>query len=442
MIFKHLFLTRRFFLIYLALLLVSLPVYYVKNLYVGMLVIWSLFLLISIIDAIYIYFSSYKLSVERELAEVFSLGSEHTISLSIKNESKNSLKIDIVDELPVQYQIRDHLLKTELKGGEIKVLKYKLRPTERGEYHFGHVILFLFSPLGFFRYRIKTGKPTINRVYPSVLDIKNSGLFMRHMRVMKEGNRAMRRVGSSYEFGQIKEYVRGDDIRHLNWKSTARNRQLMVNQYIEEKSQVVYNVIDKSRVMYMPFNGMSLLDYSINASLLISKAALNKDDKPGLITFSDKFGSVVKADRKPGQLMKIHEALFAQKERVTEANYELLYNGINSMVKTRSLFILYTNFESIYSMQRVLPVLRKINKKHLLLMVFFENTELENYSRKPAHNLKELYSGIVAEMAVADQHAIVNELSSHGIQCLLTQPENLSINTLNRYLSLKAKAMI
>src|SRR5690606_30354339 len=157
------------------------------------------------------------------------------------------------------------------------------------------------------------------------------------------------------------------DIRHLNWKSTARNRQLMVNQYIEEKSQVVYNVIDKSRVMYMPFNGMSLLDYSINASLLISKAALNKDDKPGLITFSDKFGSVVKADRKPGQLMKIHEALFAQKERVTEANYELLYNGINSMVKTRSLFILYTNFESIYSMQRVLPVLRKINKKHLLL---------------------------------------------------------------------------
>ena len=98
----------------------------------------------------------------------------------------------------------------------------------------------------------------------------------------------MRRIGHSYEFEQIKNYVRGDDYRSINWKATSRRGHLMVNQYEDERAQQVYNIIDKSRSMKMPFNGMSLLDYAINTSLVISNVALQKHDRAGLMTFSDK----------------------------------------------------------------------------------------------------------------------------------------------------------
>ena len=108
----------------------------------------------------------------------------------------------------------------------------------------------------------------------------------------KKGIKKMRRIGHSYEFEQIKNYVRGDDYRSINWKATSRRAQLMVNQFQDERAQQVYSMIDKSHAMKMPFNELSLMDYAINTSLVIPNVALQKHDRAGLLTFSDKIGSV------------------------------------------------------------------------------------------------------------------------------------------------------
>ncbi|MEZ5054237.1 MAG: DUF58 domain-containing protein [Chitinophagales bacterium] len=102
----------------------------------------------------------------------------------------------------------------------------------------------------------------------------------------------MRKIGHSYEFEQIKNYTSGDDIRSINWKATGRRNQLMINQYGDEKSQQIYSILDKSRAMNMPFNGLSLLDYAINTTLVISNTALHKDDKAGLLTFNEKWATL------------------------------------------------------------------------------------------------------------------------------------------------------
>jgi uncharacterized protein (DUF58 family) len=87
------------------------------------------------------------------------------------------------------------------------------------------------------------------------------------------------------EFEQIKEYVSGDDIRTLNWKASARKGGLMINNFMEEKSQQVYCIIDKGRLMKMPFDGLTLLDYAINTCLVLSNVCLRKQDRVGVITF-------------------------------------------------------------------------------------------------------------------------------------------------------------
>jgi uncharacterized protein (DUF58 family) len=257
-----------------------------------------------------------------------------------------------------------------------------------------------------------------------------------------EGIKRMRRIGNGFEFEQIRTYVQGDDYRSINWKATSRRNDLMVNQYEDERSQQVYVVIDKSRSMKMPFRGMSLLDHAINAGLALSNIILKKHDRAGLLTFSDKIGSAIKADNGPGQLHRILEALYREEERPDEANFELLYTSVRQFVGRRSLLLLFTNFESHYAMMRALPELRRINRQQVLVVVFFENTEISDYLRKSPQTVEDIYVETTARHFVNEKQRIVHELRQYGIQSILTRPENLTLDTINKYLELKAKGAI
>jgi uncharacterized protein (DUF58 family) len=194
--------------------------------------------------------------------------------------------------------------------------------------------------------------------------------------------------------------------------------------------------------MLMPFNGLSLLDYAINSSLAISNIALKKQDQVGLLCFSDKIGAVLKADRRQGQLQSILELLYKQKERNLEADFENLYLSIRNLIKTRSLLILYTNFESTYALERVKPILKKLNALHLLLIVFFENTDFDKILRSEGDGLDWSYRQILIEQAMNEKQAMVNELNTLGIQTIISKPEDLSIHTINKYLEIKSRGLI
>ena len=256
------------------------------------------------------------------------------------------------------------------------------------------------------------------------------------------GIKKIRRIGHSMEFEQIRPYVYGDDVRTLNWKATARRNDLMINAFQEEKSQSVYCLIDKGRVMKMPFEGLSLLDYAINATLVLSNIALYKQDKAGVLTFSDKFGQMLLADRRSGQMQKILDLLYRQKTRYLETDYELLYVKTKHFIKQRSLLLLFTNFETLSSMRRQLPYFRKLAKDHLLIVIFFENTELRALLDKPAVSTEEIYLKTIAEKYFYEKQQIVKELGQYGIQAMLTPPQKLTANTVNKYLELKARGMI
>jgi uncharacterized protein (DUF58 family) len=268
-------------------------------------------------------------------------------------------------------------------------------------------------------------------------------LLAHSSRIIEPGNKKIRKLGHSLEFEQIKEYVRGDDIRSVNWKATGRKGgQLMVNNYTDERSQQVYCIIDKGRVMKMPFDGLTLLDYAINAALVLSRVALLKQDKAGLITFSEQLGTFLPADNKSIQMTSLLDALYNQQTRFLESDYEKLYALVRTRLTQRSLVILFTNFESFSAMKRQLPYIRAIARNHLLLVVFFENTELQLATSAPVKDVEVLYAKTIAEKFIFEKRLIVKELQQHGIACILTTPQQLSINTINKYLEIKARQAI
>jgi uncharacterized protein (DUF58 family) len=216
----------------------------------------------------------------------------------------------------------------------------------------------------------------------------------------------------------------------------------MVNNFTDEKSQQVYCVIDKGRVMKMPFDGLSLLDYAINATLVLSRVALIRQDKAGLLTFSDQIGTFLPAGRKGMQMRHILEILYNQQTRWQETDYERLYALVRTRITQRSLIVLFTNFESLSGLERQMPFIRAIAKKHLLLVVFFENTGLQQVSQTTAEDIEGVYLKTIAEKFAYEKRLIVKELHQHGIATILTAPENLTVQTVNKYLEIKARLAI
>ena len=430
--------------------------YYVGSLLVLLFVMGHFFPIFYIIAkaSLLIYFAAVLLNgvmlfnkqnpirAERKMAERLSNGDHNKIRLTFKNNFPFEVSLNVIDEIPFQFQLRNFGIKTNLKPGEEKIENYQLRPTERGEYSFGKLNVYVNHPIGLINRRIKFDFEEEVPVYPSYIQLRKFELLAISNRLTEAGIKKIRRVSHTMEFEQIRDYVQGDDIRTLNWKATARRSHLMVNQYQDEKSQQVYCLIDMGRTMEMPFNGLSLLDYAINSSLVISNIAMYKQDKAGLLTFSKNIHNILPADRNKLQMHRILEALYRQKTNFDEADFEKVYTTIKRKIKQRSLLLLFTNFEWEVSLSRQLRFLRQLNNNHLLIVIFFKNTEVNQLVREKSASINDVYVKTIAEKLMFEKRLIVKELKKYGIQSILTEPEDLTVNTINKYLEMKAMGKI
>jgi uncharacterized protein (DUF58 family) len=441
--YKSLFISRRWYQLFVAVILLFVLAYGIPFLFtIAQLCLLSLGV-VTLLDYIVLFATREPVEVRRELSDRFSNGDLNAVKLVVRNKYPFPVSLRIIDELPDQFQERNFSLIAELKPGGERELDYALRPKQRGEYHFYNINVYIKSPFRLVVRRKIVLAGTMVRVLPSFQALKQFDLLAMSQNLAESGSKRIRKLGQSLEFEQIKEYVTGDDLRSINWKATARKGgQLMVNRFTDEKSQQVYCLIDKGRVMKMPFDGMSLLDYAINATLVLSRVALVRQDKAGLLTFADQIGTFLPAGRKSTQMSHILEILYNQQTRFQETDYEKLYALVRTRITQRSLIVLFTNFESLTGLQRQMPYIRSIARNHLVLVVFFENTGLQQVREKEADTIEEVYTQTIAEKFAYEKRLIVKELSQHGIATILTAPENLTVATVNKYLEIKARLAI
>lgn len=442
-LYQILFFTNRLYLLLGLNSLLFVLAFFFPGLYNVAIVVFIVLMALVLMDIVLLILRpSDIVSLERKASNRFSNGDDNEVLLDFYNRYPFPVFVNIIDELPFQFQERNFLLKAKVGPGTSHVFRYVLRPVERGGYHFGYSNVFVKSALGIISRRFVFNNEQAISVYPSFHQLRHFELYSYMNRLNEIGVHKRRVIGHSMEFDHIKPYTKGDDVRMLNWKASARTGNLMVNNYVEERSQQVYSIIDKGRTMKMPFNGLSLLDYAINASLVFSNVAINKGDKAGLVTFTENKVEVLPASNKKIQVNKILEMLYGQETQWQESDYEALSVQLRSSVSTRSLLMVYTNFESMSSLQRQLPFLRRLARYHLLLVVFFENTELKKITEQPAHDIEGIYKQTIAQKFAYDKKLIVKELAKYGIMSLLSTPEHLTLNVVNKYLELKSRMLI
>lgn len=439
---KNLYINNFFFFVLLGIIMLFLCAFFFPFMYRATCILVLVLGIFFLMDIMILFFARTGIEGTRITPEKLSNGDVNLINVSIKNYYTFPVSAKIIDEIPFQFQVRDFEIKRNIKASSQDEINYELRPTERGEYSFGNLNVYISSPLRLISRRFQFNKNQMVPVYPSYIQLRKYDLIAFSNNLFQYGIKKIRRIGHSMEFEQIKEYVAGDDIRTLNWKATAKKNALMVNQFQDEKSQSVYMVIDKGRVMRMPFNGLSLLDYAINATLVLSNVILKKQDKAGMFAFSKKVENRVFAEKRSSQMQKILETLYNIKTDFFESDYSRLYVDVKKNITQRSLIILYTNFETLDGLHRQLPYLKGIAKNHLLVIVFFNNTELNDLINKKTETVQEVYDKVIAEKFMFEKRLIVNELKKYGIYSVLTQPENLTLDTINKYLEIKARGIL
>lgn len=383
-----------------------------------------------------------RIAGKRLLPEKLSNGDKNPVAIYIKNNFPFPVYMEIIDEIPFRFQKRDFMIKSFAKGGEEKQFEYHLRPTQRGEYEFGKLNIFIYSPIHFVCRKYVCASPAMVPVYPSFMQLKRYELLAVHDKLTEAGIKKIRKVGHQLEFDHIRKYVKGDDYRTINWRATARRTEVMVNQFEDEKSQQVFSVIDMGRVMKMPFDGMALIDYAINASLVMANISMIKHDKAGLITFSDKIHSYLYPDKNKAHIHRFLELLYNQETDFAESSYELLYTFARKKISQRSLLMIYTNFESMSSMSRQLDYFKRLSRHYVVVVIFFKNTGIRDLIDRPVKSVEDIYIKTIAEKFDFEKKLIVREFKKYGIYSILTEPANLTVNAINKYLELKSMGAI
>lgn len=432
------FLTRRFYLLMTVVILLTAAGFAIAPLFVVGMV---LLLLLSIVVAadVWLLWSRRGITAMRLMSERFSNGDDNDVRIRLESNYGFPVDVEVIDEIPFVFQRRNVSFRAALPAKGEATVKYQLRPTHRGVYGFGRVRVFAATRLALVQRRYTCDEARDVKVYPSYMMLRQYELLAMSNNLTEMGIKRIRRIGHNTDFEQIKDYVVGDDYRTINWRATARRHQLMVNVYQEERAQHVYAIIDKGRMMQQAFQNMTLLDYAINASLVLSFVAVNKQDKAGLVTFADQFETFVPASNQPGHMQTMQEALYAEQTVFGETDYSALLVGLAKHVNRRSLLVLFTSFTSMAALRRQLPFLRQLALRHRLLVVFFADEELDKYVNTEARSVESVYQHVIAEKFQYEQRTIVQTLRQYGIQSLLTTPKNLSVEVINKYLEIKSK---
>lgn len=435
------FLTKRFYFILASLTLLAGFGYVFPQLFMGAKILLFIFAAMVVVDAVMLYHRR-GITAKRTCSERFSNGDKNVVKISLESKYSFPVWLTVIDEAPEVFQRRDISYKSQLTAMGKNTIRYMLRPMKRGVYSFGKIRCFTRTVLGLVERRYTLGNAEDVKVYPSYMMLNRYELLAISNNLTEMGIKRIRRAGNNTEFEQIKDYVKGDEYRSINWKASARRNQLMVNVYRDERSQQIFSVIDKGRVMQQSFRGMTLLDYSINASLVLSYVAMRRDDKAGLITFADKMDTFVAPSKQTGQMQLLLESLYAQETKFGESDFSGLCANVHKQVSKRSLLVIYTNFSGMTALNRQLAYLKLLSQWHRVLVVFFEDAEMNDYIRSPKHSTEEYYQHVIAEKFACEKRLIVSTLRQHGIYSVLTTPDKLSIDVINKYLEMKQRQIL
>ncbi len=404
--------------------------------------LYNALLLILLIMDIIMTPSPKMIEPERICEDKLSMGTSNTIVLKVRNNSGYYLDMELTDEVPMFFKLKDSVVRIKAEPHDSTEGSYAIVPEKRGEYLFGRIHCRYKGLLRLCVRTLRVDAAKHYKVYPNLKDLRKYNIAALKKSQLMLGNKRTKVYGSGTEFESLKEYSEGDDYRKINWMSTARAGKLMVNTYQPEKNQQIFVLLDCSRVMNSEINYIKKLDYAINSSFLLADFAIRRGDNTGLLVFD----SNVRRYVKPGKGMKhfqlIADNLYNVEENFVTADYAGALTYLNEHRKRRSLLCIFTELFNVDEAVRMIAALKGVAGNHIPLVITIRDMRIYDMVNSEIHETRDLYDKTAAIRLIEEREKIKRLFNESGIACMDVPPDQLNIEVLNKYIAMKSMMQI
>lgn len=382
-----------------------------------------------------------RLTAVRRAPPRVSLGATAEVEIRLDNRTPRRVRVRVTDDLPPILERRGaDVMDLWLPGLREERVRYGVGTLRRGDGVFGDLHLRVAGPLGLAWKQRRIPRSDAVRVIPGLLEVTRYRLLGMRNRLREAGFRSVRQRGEGGAFESLREYVRGDDPRNLDWKASARRGGLIVRQYEMERRQNVVIAIDAGRLMTQKVGERERLDYALTAALLLADVAGVHDDAVGLLVFSDEVEVFLPPARK--SLSRLSDALGQVHAKMVEPNYPAAFTYLGKHVRRRSLLVLFTDIIDPLASASVVSQLSRAADRHLPLAVAIRNPDLEAAAALEPVDEAAVYRRAAAEELLQARSAALAAMQRAGVLVADTRPGDAVPAVVNRYLDVKRRGML
>lgn len=381
--------------------------------------------------------------ITREFSGRFAVGAETEVRVNISNGTPRPLSLMVKDEYPPQMKLsglREAQMRVEAQSSA--ALVYGLTPPKRGLFEFGSIAVRYLSRFGLAWRDTRVGEPQAVKVYPNMRRAREAELIALGARSLVSSHRKTSWRGEGREFESMRDYVRGDELRHISWTATARRGKLVTRQYQVERDQTILIAIDAGRLMTARIERETKLDSAVHATLALMSAAARGGDNSGLVVFGRRIKSFLPPRRGREHMEAALEALYAVEPEMIEPSYARAFEFIAANSKRRSLVVVLTDLVDEEGSRDLLTSLRLLRPRHLPLVVTIGDRDLKALVREPPENERELFTQSVAEEIMHLREAALRLVESQGGLALDVTAAALAPALLEKYLQVKERGLL
>lgn len=433
--------TRRLALLAFVATFVAIVAGYVHAVRPALLALDGLLVLGAAIDALFALGPS-RIEVDRQVASILSVGRPNLVTLHVRNRSGRALLRASVADDPLQAcDVAGNPSTLSLAPHASASVRYEVVPARRGPRDFGNVTVRYASPLGLLARQERVRLPAAIDVYPDVHAARALELLRRQGR--QDARLGSLRVrGGDTEFERLRPYARGDEMRHVDWRATARRDDLTVRQFQAESNQNVVFAIDVGRSMRGESGGLTAIDHALNAALLTADVALRGGDKAGLMVFDESPRRFVPPTGGRAGGRKLARAVYALEAGFAATDYHTAMTFLRTNVKGRSLFVVFTNLLEPRSAKELASSVKGLLPRHLPLCVLMRDDDVEALAVAPSVHADDLYVRAAAAETLAWRDSLIRGLRRSGVLVIDARPGEVTPDLVKGYLEVKARRLL
>jgi uncharacterized protein (DUF58 family) len=383
------------------------------------------------------------MKVEREFGSRFAVGAETEVRVKVSNNSRRTMTLILKDEYPPEMKL------TNLREGQMRVepqttaaLVYTLTPPKRGRFEFGQTAARYLSRLGLVWNQTRQGTPIGVKVYPNMRRAREAELKALGARSLVASHRKTSWRGEGREFESLRDYVRGDELRHIAWTATARRGKITTRQYQIERDQTIVIALDAGRLMTARIERETKLDLAIHAALALMSAAARAGDNAGLVVFGRHIKTYIPPKRGVEHIEATLEALHALEPEMIEPSYARAFQFIAANCKRRALVVVLTDLVDEEGSRELLTSLKLLRPRHLPLVVTIGDRDLKSVVRDAPSNAHDLFTQSVAEEIIHQREAALRLVETQGGLALDVTATALTPALLETYLRVKERGLL